>query len=182
MAYLPRQPVQRVFGGLLPFLLPRTVPVTTLRVILRCGLLVTALLAAACAPIRLIADYDAASVEETIRVGKQVDVFYGQIVELDSAARTYAPFADRYIEIEAEIRSLVRRNTARPLNSESTQISRTILGFWIDYHQKHKTKNRYQDARFDRRRFERLFDAALSAEVAKRLPADDRAPPTDPDR
>jgi hypothetical protein len=153
-----------------------------LRSVFRGGLVVAALLTAACAPIRLVADYDATSVEETIRVGKRVDVFYGKVVELDTAARVYAPFANDYIEIEADIRSLVRRNTARPLNSESTQIAKTILGFWTQYHEKHKTKNRYLDARFDRRRFERLFDAALSAEVAKRLGAEDRAPPAEPDR
>jgi hypothetical protein len=155
---------------------------TTFGRLFRGGLLASALLTTACAPIRLVADYDAASVEETIRVGKRVDIFYGRIVELDTAARVYAPFVDQYIEIEADIRSLVRRNTARPLNSESTQIARTILAFWTQYHDKHKTKDRYPDARFDRRRFERLFDAALSAEVAKRLGAEDRAPPVDPDR
>lgn len=149
--------------------------------VLRGGLLAIALLATACRHVQLVADYDAASVEETIRIGKRVDVFYGKVVELDTAARVYAPFAEDYIEIEADIRSLVRRNTARPLNSESTQIAKTILGFWTQYHEKHKTKDRYPDARFDRRRFERLFDA-LSAEVAKRLGAEDRAPPSEPDR
>ena len=155
---------------------------TTLDRLLRGGLLAAALLTAACRHVQLVADHDAASVEETIRIGKRVDVFYGKVVELDTAARGYAPFADDYIEIEADIRSLVRRNTARPLNSESTQIARTILAFWTQYHQKHKTKDRYPDARFDRRRFERLFDAALSAEVAKRLGAEDRAAPAEPDR
>lgn len=154
----------------------------TLDRLLRGGLLATAVLTAACRHVQLVADYDAASVEETIRVGKRIDVFYGKMVELDTAARVYAPFADQYIEIEADVRALVRRNTARPLNSESTQIARTILSFWTQYHDKHKTKDRYPDARFDRRRFERLFDAALSAEVAKRLGAEDRAPPAEPDR
>ena len=148
----------------------------------RGGLLATALLSVACTHVQLVADYDAASVEETIRVGKRVDLFYGKVVELDTAARTYATFADQYVDIEADIRSLVRRNTARPLNSESTQIAKTILGFWVQYHAKHKKADRYQDARLDRLRFERLFDAALSAEVAKGLPPGDRAPPADPDR
>ena len=95
----------------------------------RGGLVATALLSGACTHIQLVADYDAASVEETIRVGKRVDLFYGKVVELDTAARTYATFAGQYVDIEADIRSLVRRNTARPLNSESTQIAKTILGF-----------------------------------------------------
>ena len=148
---------------------------------LRGVILATALLTPACAHIQLVADYDAASVEETIRVGKRVDLFYGTVLELDAASRAYAPFADQYVDIEADIRSLVRRNAARPLNSESTQISETILSFWIAYHDKHKTKNAYPDARLDRLRFDRLFNAALSAEVAKKLGAADRAPPPEPE-
>ena len=147
---------------------------------LRAALLTGALYTGACAPIKLIADYDATSVEETIRVGKRVDLFYGKILELDPPARVYAPFAEQYIDIEADIRSLVRRNTMRPLNSESTRISNIILDFWVQYHKKHKEKNAYPDASLDRTRFDRLFTAALSAEAAKKVTGDSTSSPASP--
>lgn len=137
------------------------------------------LFASACAHIQLVADYDEATMNETIRVGRRVDVFYGTLVELEPAQRTYAPFAKDYIDIGADIRSLVRRNAARPLNDESLKISSDILGFWQAYQKKHKTANAYPDARLDQLRFDRLFTAAVSAEAAKQRAPGDTSPPAD---
>jgi len=141
------------------------------------GALLVLLLLSGCPHLQLIAEYDAKNFEETIRVGKSVDVFYGRMLEMPDGQRPYAKFADQYVEIEADIRSLVRRNAARQLNDESTAISQTILRFWIQYRKKHETNSsRYSDARLDRLRFNRLFTAAASAEAAKKLTAEDRKP------
>jgi len=56
--------------------------------------------------------------------------------------RTYDKYAGKYAEIEADIRSLVRRNAARELNQESKAITNNILGFWEKYRCYHK--NRYR--------------------------------------
>jgi hypothetical protein len=136
-------------------------------------------LASACSHIQLIADYDEATLEESIRIAKRVDVFYGTLLELEPEGRTYAPFADDWVDVGAEIGSLVHRNASRPLNEESLQISQDILAFWRSYQEKHKEKDAYPDARFDRRRFERLFRAAVSAEAAKQRSPDDREAPAE---
>jgi len=129
-----------------------------------------------CAPVRLIADYDATTYEETIRVAKRVDVFYGKVLELEAKDRLYAPFAPDYVDIGADLRSLVQRNASRALNSESRRISQIIVDFWEQYQAKHKANNAYADASLDRRRFTRLFEAALSAERAKQLASEDKQP------
>lgn len=154
----------------------RAVPVRTTRPgVLAILLMIAAVTSPACTPIRLVADYQQASLDETLRLAKQVDLFYLTLLESD--VRPYAPYADRYMAIEAELGGLVHRERSRPLNSESVRISQTILDFWRAYKAKHRTANDYRDARFDRRRFERLFDAAVSAEAAKRLGGEDTAPP-----
>ncbi|MGH2570968.1 MAG: hypothetical protein ACRDGR_07065 [bacterium] len=135
--------------------------------------------ASACSHIQLIADYDEATLEDSIRVAQRVDVFYGTLLELEPEGRTYSPFADDWVEIGAEIGTLVHRNASRPLNEESLQISQDILAFWRAYQEKHREKDAYPDARFDRRRFERLFRAAVSAEAAKQRSTDDREPPAE---
>lgn len=132
------------------------------------------LLLAGCPHLQLVAGYDAKTFEETIRVGREVDLFYGQLIELSPHERRYAQFAERYVEIEADLRALVRRNAARALNSQSREISESILGFWNRYRDKHKAADRYDDAVFDRDRFTRLFNAAAAAEEAKRLEDGDR--------
>ncbi len=106
------------------------------------AVLVFALLLAGCSHIQLVADYDAMTYEETIRIGRSVDLFYANLLEVKNDERAYAKYTDKYIEIEADIRSLVRRNAARELNQESKTITRDILGFWEKYRCNHK--NRYR--------------------------------------
>ena len=100
-------------------------------------------LLASCSHIQLVADYDATTYEETIRIGKSVDLFYATILDTKNEERVYDKYAAKYIEIEADIRSLVRRNAARELNQESKTISNNILGFWEKYRCNHK--NRYRN-------------------------------------
>jgi len=138
-----------------------------------CTLLV-ALCMAGCSSLQLVASYDEKTFEETIRIGREVDLFYAKLVDVPKTERQYAPYSDRYAEIEADIRSLVRRNAARPLNGESQEISNRILKFWTEYRDKHRTENAYDDAFLDRKRFDRLFNAAVAAEEVKRLQDDDR--------
>lgn len=149
-------------------------------------------LLAGCPHLQLIAEYDAKNFEETIRVAKSGDVFYGGMLEMPDGERSYAKFSARYVEIEADIRSLVQRNAARELNTESRRISETILGFRHQYRKAHQERDAarsrepdavrtaamplYDGARLDRLRFNRPFTAAAAAEEAKKLRAGDRAP------
>jgi hypothetical protein len=130
---------------------------------------------AACS-IQLVADYDSTTYEEILRVGKKVDLFYGNLLEAPEKDRPYAKYSEKYVEIEADLRSLYMRNKSRPLNQESTEISRIILNLWVKYKQAHRDRNTYSsgNAKLDRARFERLFISAANAEAAKKLEADDR--------
>jgi predicted secreted Zn-dependent protease len=105
-----------------------------------------------------------------------VDQFYGALLERQQDQRPYAQFSSQYVEIESELRSLVTRNQVRPLNQESTKISQTILDLWQKYKAAHQKTNGYTTAiaTLHRNRFTRLFNAAASAEEAKKLPAEDR--------
>lgn len=131
-------------------------------------LLVAALVLGGCT-VQLVADYDAASFEETLRVGKMVDRFYGDLLDTPPGDRAYANFAATYIEIEAELRSLLTRNKARPLNEESVAIAEIILKQWTARRDEHKKTGTYADgeARLDRDRFAREFASAARAETYK---------------
>jgi len=142
--------------------------------------------------VKLIADYDAEISREIVKVSKQVDLFYGDLLETEYAERSYDAFKKRYIEIEVNIRALVVQNKARPLNSDSVAIAETILEKWIKYKEKHKqnwaiyqaangykssvkVEDIYKDvlAKNHRQRFTRLFIAMSVAEEAKKIAADD---------
>jgi hypothetical protein len=140
-------------------------------------LLLMASFIAGCA-VKWVADYDAVTFEEILKVGKSVDRFYGDLLEIKPAERVYAKFSDRYVGLETDIRSLFTRNQARALNTESIQISEIILKLFVKYKESHKIKNTYSDrtAQLDRNRFSRLFAAAANAEKAKELDGDDANP------
>lgn len=136
--------------------------------------LLLSLLASGCS-VKFVSDYDAATYEEILRVGKEVDKFYGNLLEKKDSERAYAGYSSQYVQIESDLRSLYTRNKSRPLNKESTKISESILKLWVKYKDKHKANNTYKtgNARLDRNRFVRLFLSAASAEAAKNLNPDD---------
>jgi hypothetical protein len=126
--------------------------------------------------IQLVADYDSAAFEEILAVGKKVDKFYGSLLEVKPDNRPYSAFSEQYVVLETDVRSMLLRNQARALNSESTEISRIILKLLTKYKDRHKARNTYTDgnAKLDRNRFTRLFASAASAEEAKRLTTEDK--------
>jgi len=128
--------------------------------------------------IKFVADYDATTFEEIIKIGKKVDRFYGDLLEAPANSRQYQKYSDEYVEIETDLRSLVIRNKARELNAESTEISEIILKLWMKYKANHAARDGYADgvARLDRGSFTRLFTSAADAETAKKLDADDKDP------
>jgi hypothetical protein len=134
------------------------------------------LLSLAACQVKLVADYDQATFEGILQAAKKVDLFYGQLLERSENARPYAQFTTQYVDIESDLRSLVTRNQARPLNQESTKISETILNLWLKYKAAHQANDGYKTAlaKLDRKRFTRLFNAAASAEQAKQLSPGDR--------
>lgn len=125
--------------------------------------------------IKLVADYDAKIAQEIINVSKQVDIFYGELIETSGSKKPYAKFKSEYIKIEVNIRALIVQNKARPLNDKSVSIAQTTLEKWIKYKNKHKEKDNYKTtlAKNHRKRFTRLFTAMSVAEEAKKIKADD---------
>lgn len=121
--------------------------------------------------IKLVADYDAKVAQEIINVSKEVDKFYGELIETSDSDRTYNRFKDKYIKIEVDIRALIVQNKSRPLNDESISIAETTLDKWLKYKKSHKEKNTYKVdlAKNHRKRFTRLFTAMSVAEEAKKM-------------
>ncbi len=120
-----------------------------------------------------MADYDAQTFNEIIETAKKVDLFYGQLLEKAEGERAYALLAPQYVAIETELRGLLIRNQARPLNRDATRIIEIILADWQECRERHKASGRYTsgEAKLDRQRFMRLFSSAAAAESAKKTAA-----------
>jgi len=120
---------------------------------------------------QIVADQDPVSVKEIAEAKAKVNVFYVNLLLTDQSNRQYQQYSDQYTEIEDDLVSLYKKNEARPLNDESTKISKSILGLWTKYKEKHKLDDKYSNgnAELDRERFVRLFSSAQSAESAKKM-------------
>lgn len=135
------------------------------------GLILTAVVLAVTAgcPMRFVADYDSAVVEEIFLISKKVDMFFGKILETSGENREYDNFKNTYIEIEADLRSLLRRNEVRAFNEPTIKQINIALELWQSDKAKHKEKNTVSDfiAKSHRKQFARVFVAMAQGEIAK---------------
>jgi hypothetical protein len=129
------------------------------------------LLLVGCA-VTMVSPYDDETRQATLELAKQVDGFYVAMLE-HQGNRDYNSFAGQYVEIETELRGLLRRNQVRSMNSESVTISENLLELWVKYKDRHKKDNHYKDgnAKLEWKRLARMFGYALEAEEAKKGPA-----------
>src|SRR5574344_449765 len=123
--------------------------------------------------VHYVADYDASIKNETIRVAKEVDLFWGNLLDTPSNERQYDKFKVQYNEIETDIRGLLMQNEIRPLNEESTEQAQIALKLWIDDRTSHKKKDSISDfiAALHRSQYNRLFIAIAKGEEAKNMSA-----------
>jgi hypothetical protein len=119
--------------------------------------------------LRYVAQYDPEVEEEIYVISKKVDIFFGKLLETSKDERTYQPFKNEYIEIEADLRLLLRRNEIRALNDETVAQIKTTLELWLDDKAKHAQKETVSDfiAKKHWEQYSRLFIAMIRGETAK---------------
>jgi hypothetical protein len=141
------------------------------------------LLVLACAPVQLVADHSSESEKAITDVSASVFVLYDRMIDqklktVPEAPLPYAPYAEDWGRIESQLRLIVMREGARPLNSESTRISESILRMWQKFRKAHRDTNDYKlkKLEIDQGHLARNLAAALAAEKAKTLANPDEPP------
>lgn len=119
--------------------------------------------------VQYVAEYDATIRDEIVRVAKNIDKFYGELLETAMDKRQYSDFKGRYIEIETDLRSLELRNEVRAFNKESTVQVQKTLRLWQGDMQEHKKNNSVDDETITlhRKQFNRAFVAMTKGEEIK---------------
>jgi len=117
----------------------------------------------------LLPSYDATISEQIDNTAKSVDRFYLSMLETTTAendGRAFSKFADKYVEIEVELNSLLNKNKIRPLNKNSTRICEITHQLWVKYKEEHKAKNTLKDGLIllNRKKFSDLFYAMRVAD------------------
>ncbi|MGD1007099.1 MAG: hypothetical protein ABR980_07720 [Ignavibacteriaceae bacterium] len=119
--------------------------------------------------VQLIANYDQTAIDDIIHTYREVDQFYISLLNVPPDQRTFQNYSKNYYSIESDIGIMVLKNSARPLNTESSKIAQNILIMWRKHKDEHKKKNSYDDVllTFDRETFFDNFSAMLIAEQSK---------------
>ena len=120
--------------------------------------------------VHYIADYDSSVKDEIVQIAKNVDLFWGEVLDISKEQRSYSKFKDQYNQIETEIRGLVIKNEIRPLNEASTKQAKIALDLWIEDRTNHRKNNTISDfeARLHRQQYLRAFIAMAKGEEAKK--------------
>jgi len=119
--------------------------------------------------VQLVADHDQQTEDEIIRLAREVDLFWGELLDTPEEERPYEAFRDDYNRLESDLRALVLQNEIRPLNAASTEQARTALELWREDRALHRAEDGFSDflARRHRRQFERVFRAMALGEAVK---------------
>jgi hypothetical protein len=96
----------------------------------------------------LVPKYDGKIAEQIVLVSKSIDKLYLTMLETttqENEGRTYNKFAEKYIDIEIELHSLLHKNQARKNNEETIRICQSVIEMFHKYKSKHKHENTISD-------------------------------------
>ena len=121
--------------------------------------------------VQLVAKYDQSAVDDILQTYREIDNLYITLLNTPEKQRIFKDYSNSINTIESEISVMVLKNSARPLNTESTKIAKSILASWRNHRTEFQKKNSYPDEliTFDRETFFDNFVALLNAEQSKSI-------------
>jgi|ERR1035437_1786047 hypothetical protein len=119
--------------------------------------------------VQLVAKYDQTAVDDIIHAYREIDNFYVTLLNIPEKQRIFNDYSNAINTIESDISVMVLKNSARPLNTESTKIAKNILNSWRKHKNLFQKYNSYSDIdiSLDRETFFDNFEILLKAEQAK---------------
>lgn len=135
----------------------------------RHGLLLVLCLCVYACSVKLVAQYDPASMAQIEQIDSQIERFYLVMQAEPKPKRQYALYAKQYLDIELLISAFKRRQGWRDLNQETLKQAQILAQFWQQDKTAHQAKNTLSNFLIKRRldQYHRLIDAIARGELAK---------------
>ncbi len=96
--------------------------------------------------VTLVPPYNEELESQIVTTAKLTDKLYLSIIDAAADNKAYAVYADKYLEIEAEINSILLKNEARPKNADFIVIIKNLQEHFKQYKNDHKAKKTLSDA------------------------------------
>lgn len=120
--------------------------------------------------LQLVATYDPQTEMQATAIEKKVDYFYRTIQLKPVNQRPYREYEKNYLEIEVDIRALLRRQQRRVNNQETIKQVDMLATLWSQDKNAHQQSDSISDFTIKRRisQYQRMFTAIINGEMAKK--------------
>ena len=120
--------------------------------------------------VKFVSDYDASIHQQIIQTADRVERMYTRML-MDEAARPYSVQLDNYVEVETQLRSLLRQNQARDKGEGAVKICQNALEMWTKYRLEHEEKGVLGEMTMElyRENLSVMFQAMEVEENAKKI-------------
>lgn len=98
-----------------------------------------------CISVRLVPDYSEAIETQIIETQKQNEKLYIELLEQPQEKRTYNSVADKYLEVESNINSILFQYQAREKNEDFVKMAKLLKDNFLQYKKEHKDKKTLND-------------------------------------
>lgn len=120
--------------------------------------------------VKFVSDYNQRIHEQIVETADRVERMYTRML-MDESARPYAVQLENYVEVETQLRSLLRQNQARDMNEGAVKICQNALELWAKYRLDHKDKDVLGEFTLElyRENMAAIFQAMEVEENAKKI-------------
>lgn len=120
--------------------------------------------------VKFVSDYDASIHQQIIQTADRVERMYTRML-MDEAARPYTAQLENYVEVETQLRSLLRQNQARDKGEGAVKICQNALELWTKYRLEHEEKGVLGEITMElyRENLSAIFQAMEVEENAKKI-------------
>ncbi|MFM2480566.1 hypothetical protein [Celerinatantimonas sp. YJH-8] len=116
-----------------------------------------------------VATYDPSSFQLMQQIDRSIDKLYLSMSAKPQDHRNYSQFASQYLDIQVQIRSLVRLQMFRKNNSETLKQSQILENLWQSGRQEHQSKGTLSNViiRLRQSQYQRMLSTLMKGESLK---------------
>lgn len=96
--------------------------------------------------VQLVPAYNAELEEQIVKTAKMSDMLYLEMMDAASDKKSYSLYADKYLDIESEINSILLKNEVRSNAADNIATVQKLKDYFVKAKEDHKTRTTMSNA------------------------------------